>query len=263
MEDDQRRMRERISLLKADIESMEEVLAGQEVDDNACNEEDITRHLLTESAGMLSSIIGDGDPENTGEPGSDAQDEDVEQATLEKQIEALAGLSGIRFTKVETGLIVERGTTVRRIRLAGTSSGLAFELVIDVQEVDAGEAPQVTRCDLSVPHEVEAELAGFVRSVSQERVLTVALQGLSKFAHASQQRQQLFEGLQRSYPRWICLPHGTLATPLLSVRPPPGTFADLVFDFLWQMEVSPTGALEHCAALVPHATQECDSSHTS
>ena len=108
---------------------------------------------------MLSSIIGDGDPENTGEPGSDAQDEDVEQATLEKQIEALAGLSGIRFTKVETGLIVERGnhhtrdivewphlsrlsgtpcvtgsgTTVRRIRLAGTSSGLAFELVIDVQ----------------------------------------------------------------------------------------------------------------------------------
>ena len=42
MEDDQRRMRERISLLKADIESMEEVLAGQEVDDNACNEEDIT-----------------------------------------------------------------------------------------------------------------------------------------------------------------------------------------------------------------------------
>jgi len=149
------------------------------------------------------------------------------------------------------------GVTVRRVRLEGTTSGLTFELVTDVQDgATAEEAPFITRCQLTVPLEVQAELASFTKSVERDRVLTVALRGLAKFAHASQERQRLFERLQKGYPEWITLPHGSLATPLLTVRPPVGSHADLVFDFLWQMEVSGTGALEHVAALVPHVTQE-------
>lgn len=154
-------------------------------------------------------------------------------------------------------LLWHAGVTVRRVRLEGTTSGLSFELVTDVQEGTATEdAPFITRCLLTVPSEVQAELASFVKSVERDRVLTVALRGLAKFAHASQERQRLFVRLQEGYPEWITLPHGSLATPLLTVRPPPGSYTDLVFDFLWQMEVSATGALEHVAALVPHVTQE-------
>ena len=146
---------------------------------------------------------------------------------------------------------------MRRVRLQGATSGLSFELVTDVQESDSPEEPPcITQCALTVPLEVQAELASFIQRVAQDRVLTVALRGLAKFAEASQERQRLFERLQKLYPEWITLPHGSLATPLLSVRPPQGSHADLVFDFLWQMEVSGTGALEHVAALVPHVTQE-------
>ena len=44
---------------------------------------------------------------------------------------------------------------------------------------------------------MQAELASFVKTVAKDRVLTVALRGLAKFAHASLERQQLFERLQR------------------------------------------------------------------
>ena len=121
------------------------------------------------------------------------------------------------------------------------------------------EGPSVHRCELKVPDEVSGtdhcreaellagcevlpELGAFVDSIKEHRVLTVALRGLAKFAQAASlraraeiremhvlitcvlqaasERKRLFTALQGLQPLWVVLPHGSLATTLLSVRPP-------------------------------------------
>lgn len=256
----------RIEKLRADIKQMEEALTQRgETFDKEVDEDLITNQLLAESSNLLATAMKEDKGTLSTEDSSEEEGADSpgdEWMSCEAQLEALASLTGICFSSVESCYKVQEGCAMRHIVLDGSAADLSFTMDIDVSVGNKSEhAPRVLHCALTVPSEARPELASFIACVSKEHALTTALRGLSKFANATRERQRLFVSLQKQFPGWICLPHGSLATPLLCVRPPPGHHADFVFDFLWQMEVAPTGALKHNVSLVPRVTQEfvdCD-----
>lgn len=238
----------RISTLNKDIEQLEAAL--QQIDKSkqalsGSQDQLLTTHLLAQSTAALAEAFNE-------------ENEEEEEESFEQQIAALAALSGISFTSIRNDAVQLSNGVSRQLRLIADTASLSFELSLVIQEPSSvAESAHITSAELTVPPEFRGELANLIESTQRSCAVTTMLRALARYSQAAYERRELFRAMKRAYPDWIVCPHGTNSAWLLSVRQPARTKTPFVFDFLWQLEVSPTGALRHTTQLIPRASQHC------
>lgn len=251
----------RIEMLQNEIEELEAALEQSQATKTLSVPQDelLTAHLLCENTQALVAAFKQDEQE--------LQEEFGYQENWEEQVRALVALSGISFSNIRTGRIGLQGGLSKEMTLEATTSGIAFELTLVVQEGTKGSAKEhskVSSARLTVPEEWRQELASLIDSARDNCAVTTILRGLCRYSQAAAERQRLFEYLKWQYPAWVLLPHGSVATSLLSVQPPARSKAPFVFDFVWKLKVLPTGQLVHETQLIPSVSRqfaECDDQH--
>jgi len=255
---------DRIEALERDIEELEAQLASNQKGAGLSipQNELLTAHLLCENTQALVTAFRKDDEELDAEFG--------EPEHCKQQISALAALSGITFSNIRSGPVTLQDGLSRQMTLEASTAGLSFELALVVQEGKGKGGSEgcvegkIRSAQLTVPSEFRAELSSLIDSAKSSCAVTPILRGLARYSQAAAERRRLFGQLRERFPQWISLPHGTTAAQLLSVRPPPGSAAPFVFDFVWRLQLSATGQLLHVTELIPNASAqfvECDDQH--
>eukprot|EP00658_Telonema_sp_P-2_P063900 TRINITY_DN5273_c0_g1_i1.p1 TRINITY_DN5273_c0_g1~~TRINITY_DN5273_c0_g1_i1.p1 ORF type:complete len:321 (-),score=91.38 TRINITY_DN5273_c0_g1_i1:440-1402(-) len=247
---------ERIHELQRDIQHLEAAVKRVEKKQKLTpsQEQLLTDHLLAQSTEALASAFEEEDAE------LDAQYGD--EQSYEQQISTLASLSGISFSSIRSDTLEMKNGLSRQLVLMADTTGLSFEIRLMIQEPASDtDAAYITSAQLAVPDEFRNELSGLIECTEHSRAVTTMIRGMARYSQAVHERGQMFREIKKEYPEWIVFPHGTNAASLLSVRPPSGSAAPFVFDFLWGLEVTATGALKHTTELIPRVSKHfvrCD-----
>ncbi|CAG8734297.1 13508_t:CDS:2, partial [Ambispora leptoticha] len=120
------------------------------------------------------------------------------------QIKRLASFTKIKFTKISNSLVSATNINndneehvLRRYTYFGTTYGLTFSLIFDVDETNVC----VKKTWVNVGFGAKSELGKFIEFVERENNIHLFFKGLISYARLNQQRTRLFEALERKYRR--------------------------------------------------------------